>query len=588
MKVLAVALHAGIWVHSFPEDLILRSLAGVGVEVQVLRCKGSLDTACVTLDGLGVRHDAPERERTAACNKCRQRRTLLEIGSSLETIFIDDLVDRSAESEISEYVNSLTKETWHEVHFRALPVARLTAYELFLGLKLNSLSIPEEAWEQFKRNVVSSCRVLVAASRVMDASLPDAVIVYNGLYSVNNVVCREASRRGTRTWAMHAGTNLRHRFERMFVYSADTIPTFSYESEAWQRVQREPLTKQKVDLAVDHYLEVLKAVNRFAYSSPIGGHGPDAVRNALGIEASRKVLVATLSSQDEMLAASIAGLKPPKGLPTIFPSIFEWVDWLISFVSGRSDLHLVIRVHPREFPNKREAVVSQNASRLKEKLNSLPQNVTVNWPDDGISLYDLAQIMNVCANFTSSAGIEMMMLGIPAVLPSNEFMAAYDPRISYLGLTEDDFEAKLNRAVSDGWSVENIRSAMRWWGFLFGNVGIDISDGFTYPSAGYSVAASHGKRSLKSELLNLAARHAPPVLEVKHALRRRQLASTGLLVDALERGDRYVVSYPATDSEQSEDEAVAHGIARVVASLREKWDPDVRLLEWLTERIQDR
>lgn len=585
MKILAVALHAGIWVHSFPEDLILRSLADSGAEVQVLRCNGALETNCVTLNGLGVSHDASQRARDSACRKCRQRKVLLEIASPLKTLVLDEFVGDDAESEILAYVNGLTNDTWTDAHFRGLPVARLTAYELFLGLKLNSIHIPDGSWAQYKRNVVSSCRALVAASNVMDSSLPDAVVTYNGLYSVNNVVCREAARRGVKTWAMHAGANMSHRFERMFVYRADTVPMFSYESDAWSAAQHDPLTKEKVDLVVDHYLEVLRAVNRFAYSSPIGGHGPDAVRKLLGIEPSRRVLVATLSSQDEMLAAELAGLRPPEGFPTVFPSVFEWVDWLIDFVEGRNELHLVVRVHPREFPNKREVVMSQNAQRLKEKLENLPSNVTVNWPDDGISLYDLAQIMDVCANFTSSAGIEMMMLGIPVVLPSNGFMAAYDPRISYVGSTEEEYAQAIETALSDGWSIENIRKAMKWWGFLFSNVGIDISDGFVYPSAGYVTATVPGKRSFKNEIVEFAARHAPPMLEIKHILRRRRLAHIGTLVEAMDRGDKYVVSESPSNAHMSEEEAMTHGLSRVVASLRDKWESDVPLLVKLKQSI---
>ena len=85
----------------------------------------------------------------------------------------------------------------------------------------------------------------------------------------------------------------------------------------------------------------------------------------------------------------------------------DWIRALVRYVARREDLCLIIRVHPREFPNKREMVLSEHAKMLQVALSELPDNVKVNWPTDKVSLYDLANITDAFANAWSSAGKEM-------------------------------------------------------------------------------------------------------------------------------------------------------------------------------------
>ena len=56
-------------------------------------------------------------------------------------------------------------------------------------------------------------------------------------------------------------------------------------------------------------------------------------------------------------------------------------------------------------------------------LTGLPGNVRVNWPTDGVSLFDLANVTDVFANGWSSAGKEMAWLGLPVVLYSDDVYA---------------------------------------------------------------------------------------------------------------------------------------------------------------------
>jgi hypothetical protein len=146
-----------------------------------------------------------------------------------------------------------------------------------------------------------------------------------------------------------------------------------------------------------------------------------------------------------MVGARVYYAKP------LFATQLEWIQALISFVESRQDLYLLVRVHPREFTNKREGKHSQHAELLKKSLNDLPKNVAINWPSDGISMYNLAEQTDVFLNAWSSVGKEMSLLGIPVVFYSRE-LAFYPAEINYLGSSLGEYFHEIDLAIKDGWN----------------------------------------------------------------------------------------------------------------------------------------
>lgn len=586
MKILAVGLHSGIWVHAHPEDLILRSLARNGNQIVSLRCTGELEAHCVVVSALGHSSGATDGDRETACRRCNQRRRLLQFRSLFTEYRLSDLLDEQTERAINDYIASLGSDSWLDTSFLGVEIGRIASYEVTLEHKLNSLDLDDALLAQVRDNARSAARVASAVDRLIFEERPDALVVYNALYSANRAACLVAVRHGVPAWAMHAGLNLEHRFSQMYLYPHDTLPGFSYLDPTWDRVKALPASTESMRMAVDHFLQLLKATNRFVYSSAAGTHTAAGVRAALDIAPDAKVVVATLSSEDEMMAARTVGLSPPVVHNPTFDSVHDWLEHLISHVSRKTGAHLVIRVHPREFPNKRETKLSANAQRLKHLFSALPANVTVNWPDDGISLYDLAQVMDVCANYTSSAGVEMMLLGIPAVTPRAPFMAAYDPELSYFVAQRDDYGAQLDRALENGWSIENTRRALRWWAHMLADLPIDISDGFSYPAGGFVPASAPGRRSTRAALIGFAARHAPPVLEIKHVLGRRDLKDAAR-VEAVLRGSHTGRLDNACGANLDEENAgIATALVPIVNELESTWGPEVGPLAGLSAFVR--
>src|SRR5262249_27070023 len=157
----------------------------------------------------------------------------------------------------------------------------------------------------------------------------------------------------------------------------------------------------------------------------------------------------------------------------LFKTQIDWLQFLLSFLAERSDLFLIVRIHPREFPNKREQVQSHHARRLKEALSQLPANVAVNWPSDGISMYDLVDQTDMFLNSWSSVGKEMSLLGIPVVIYSPE-LPFYPQDLNYCGFTVKEYVHAIEQALDDGWSFERSRRAYRWSALEFHHAPIYI------------------------------------------------------------------------------------------------------------------
>jgi len=593
LKILANSLHAGIWSHSFPEELVLRSLAEEGHDVTAIRCAGELEKQCVTISGMGLKSTDSARLTEAACRKCRQRRKLLEFRSSVRSVSLGECLSKEDMGTVDESLRELTPSNWYLHEFLGHNVARATAYEFTLEHKLNSHKISDYLWPVFVSRVRSASLSLCAAVRMMNSLNPDLVISYNSLYSVNNVMNLEAQRRGIRTWAMHSGHSLVDRYERLCVYDSKTIPSFSYATIEWSQHLAAPLDYEDSAIAASHFLGLLSGSSRFTYSEGLGHRSVDSIQTRLKIPAGRKVLLATLTSGDEIFAAELAGLKPPTNETSLFNSAFEWLEWLIKEMPRFPECHLVIRVHPREMPNKRDGTQSENVLVLRKLLADLPPSISVNWPDDKVSLYELAQFTDVCVNFTSSAGIEMMMLGIPTVIPHNAFMAAYAPEISLRGRTHDELSSQIRLALERGWSVENTRLAMKWWGFLFRRVGIDISDRFKYPSNGYTPANSATSKQLASKLLFWFAISGPPIVELKHLIGAGKLRHIQTVTEAFEYNKSYAISdttgtnVSASQAQFTDREVIKVELSRIFNVLSQSWDPTSHVLRSISQFLDE-
>jgi len=276
-------------------------------------------------------------------------------------------------------------------------VGRIAAYELILERKLASIDRVILYWDDYQQRLRSTLLSYFAAKNLIKAQQIEAVVAYNGLYSVNRVVLLYANSIGIQAWAIAAGSHQENKFSKISLYRFDSLPVHAMKSKEWEKARHIPLAAEQVASVKRHFLQLQKAKSNFVYSTPKRGVHPDELCAKLNIPKNKKIILVTMSSPDEFIALEAINFLAPKK-DGIFKSVNDWITFLIQFMESRNDCHLIIRVHPRQFPNKREKIKSENAAILENILSKTFPNVSINWPTDQISLYDLATITDLVLN----------------------------------------------------------------------------------------------------------------------------------------------------------------------------------------------
>ena len=500
------------------------------------------------------------------------------------------MIGSEEKAKIAVHLAEITSSNWTTFELDGAPLGKMAFYDFSLTNKLNTTAIPDHLWASYVSDLNNSLKTYFALKRLMAEHKYNALITYNGMYATNNVAGYVARSFGCKTWSLHAGHHLVDRFGTMYMYESTTLPVLSYKKQEWEEDRSVPVSSDAAAKVTQHVFELIKATNRFVYSSPLGDIDVDALRSTFGVMPNCKLLLATMSSADEIYGAKMAGVLKDGNEAPLFENNYEWIKFLIESVGKRPDLHLIIRVHPREFPNKRETKVTQNSDNLRALLSELPNNVSANWPEQEISLYGLAHIVDIVLNASSSAGIEMSALGLPVVSHRVEHMLAYDPHMHPRVENRDDYMDVVDEVLRRGWSIENMRGAYRWWAFFFTRVAIDISEGFSYPSGGYISASNNPWAKFKNKFLTMLVKYGPSVQERSHLLRRKKLHN-GPLFSAALTGESQVLIAPRnivkTDS-MNEDHILvreARNLLEILRTSSTQNSPLVKNLENFVFRI---
>jgi len=581
MKLLFFSPHAALWVHAFPEALIAQALRQAGHEIVYVTCGGQFSLGCTAMTAHGLSSETPREEREKVCATCKLYTGLLRRHFRLSGSDVALELPIEDREEIGRIMAGVTRDNFQTVEVHGAQVGRAALYEFLLEHKKSALTFTTDSeWRRYLAALENTLYAAFAAKRIIERENPDALVAYNTLYGVNRVVCQVGAAHGKPHYSLHAGFNLAHRLQTLMPSKGDVFDLLCKAVAMWPSLADLPIDATQARLVTDHFLELLTGRSVFAYSAAQSG-GTDNPRKMLGIAGDQKVLCATLSSYDERFAAEAIGArKPVPGL--LFPTQAEWLRALIDYVATRPGLFLIIRVHPREFPNKRESATSDHARQLEEQFRNLPANVAINWPTDNLSLYDLAETTDVFLNAWSSAGKEMAMLGIPVVSYSED-LALYPVDERYLGTDSATYFAAIERALSDGWRFENIRRVYRWYTVEFEHIVIDIADGF-----GMQEHRSLGWTRDKIEKL---LRLIDPYWQQRRDcwLRPRRLASQRLIARFFESGaiSTLELSTPAAASAASEASAIRTEIARILRVMYPQHDArDSRLARWLTRISQ--
>lgn len=373
---------------------------------------------------------------------------------------------------VSLEMGSLTPNNVKDFTFQQIEVGKSAIHDIILKYKQDNLNFcqNDELWKEY-RDLVRGCMLSILwLQRALREIQPKGLIVYNSNYSINRVASLLADRLGLPRFSIHGGASLSHTWDNLMLTRGDVEQYRLACCGNWTaRFSQRILASEEVRKVGSHFDRLLEAKLAHVYSSPAGSS--DCARLFPPIESNRKqkVILLALSSSDERFAIEQSGIREEFNEDAfVFYNQTDLLTFLIENVRRRKDLALIVRVHPRELPNKREGMTSSNSERLRGLLNNLPENIVVNWPDQNISFYDIIHHVDIILTAWSTVLLEASLFGAPIVLPFNP-TRTYDVIAEAHCRTRDEYWNQVLCHLDKEWTLERSIRTFRWyWMAQFG------------------------------------------------------------------------------------------------------------------------
>jgi hypothetical protein len=482
MKILFYSFQHSIHVHSMPESAVAKSLIAAGHEVVYLTCNSIYNDFCVNMAAFGLDLNSPNDKKNNVCKLCKSNRNKLTNLLGVQNYMIEDFVNQKIISKYFDELEIIDDEKLFKFEIDGHPIGKYASYEFVISNKLNTLQNLNKNLSNLYRSQIKNCIISYLCSKQALLEInPNKVICYNNFYSLNRTFVSVCDEVGLPHFNIHAGHNLANRLNTLMLYRSFKSYILLAHSEEWNERKKYQNNSIRIKKVSRHFNELFTAKNVFVYSTPTINRSSGELLNKFDIKNNQKVVLLLLTSGDERYAASLIDVMPNLKYNLLFSNQLELINSLIDYFKNRNEIKVIIRPHPREFPNKRESVYSMQGEQLKSILYNLPDNFKVNWPSDNISLYDLIKIIDICLPTTSTSGLELATLGMPIVTYSPDNIYAYPAEdLTFCAKSKIEYFNKIEYALKKGWGINFSIIAFRWWAFKFVDFDIDLTDIFNY------------------------------------------------------------------------------------------------------------
>jgi len=210
------------------------------------------------------------------------------------------------------------------------------------------------------------------------------------------------------------------------------------------------------------------------FHRPSSPKEPGSLANSLGLDMTRPIIgLLTNVSWD-------AQIHYPANA---FSNMLEWLISTCKYFATRSDLQLLIRVHPAEingFPPSRQPVLTE----LRRNLPDLATNIKVVPPESQMSTYGLMSLCNAVIIYGTKMGVELSSIGLPIIVAGEAWVR--NKGLTFDASSPDEYFSILNRLPFSGpLTVDRRYRARKYAYHFFFRRMIPLS--FIKPKVGYPI-----------------------------------------------------------------------------------------------------
>jgi hypothetical protein len=399
-----------------------------------------------------------------ACLECRK------------TIKVANIKEKFRYSELNKYYTNSDNSIFEECReailsdpinfsYNGFNVGRSAAYELLLEFKKSNLNFIDNQLETLVNFVENSFRTYLAARRYFSFVKPDRVVIFNAQYGVGSSFAWAAAEKGVRVDTITFSGLLSDLNQYIKIWDWSNYRNVNPALLEWQGEKYTPRNLQK--FRIERNTRWIKgAKSPWTYSAPSSDLD---VRKFFRISPEKKIILAVLNSQDEYFAAITSGIFPKSFASTkVFKNQEDWISNLANYLVEFEDVVLIVRPHPREFPNKREKVTAEVTKSWARFFETLPLGVIVDYPHFKVPIEAyFPEVVGITTGW-SSVGIDWQIRGKPCVTYDSA-VPTYPPETHLSGTTREQYFINIEKVIMG--LVDNpdyyTANALSW--YLFSN-----------------------------------------------------------------------------------------------------------------------
>jgi hypothetical protein len=262
-------------------------------------------------------------------------------------------------------------------------IEEVSHYDVMYTLQIENVDESSEIYKmRYKRNM----RAARAAYEWLNSNKPDVVIVPNGTIQEFGVIYEVARFLDIETVTYEFGD------QRQRIWIAQNAKVMQQETQdMWEAYKDIPLTRTEK--------KKIRELFEARRKASVWKNFVEIARNKLGLDERPVVLLAT----------NVLGDSLTLGREKFTQSMEEWLERTLQYFTGKSEVQLVIRVHPGEMLIHGQSMLDV----INRVLPSLPEHIHVIGPEEKVNTYDLIAAANLGLVYTTTVGLEMAMSGVP-------------------------------------------------------------------------------------------------------------------------------------------------------------------------------
>ncbi len=389
------------------EGTIARACQVRGATVEYLLCDGLLPECDMHWDSFLYQRPRP----LDICEQCQAgtKAQIAEVG--LPHRWLGEFITKAEKEEAFAWAQGLSPAEISKATYLNYPIGDWVQSSIFSYFRQYPADLSNwRVVNAYRGFLLSGALVAVGISRYLDAHSVDCALLFNGRQSITRVAFEILRKAGVRVLTHEMPF---YQIGHIMVKPNARCWSIQPFTDFWKVWGRVPLTRVALDRTLKWLIDRRygRNLNWYAYNPSVTSDG--TLRKRLNLTEGKKLLVLFTSSTEET-----AGDWELEGA---YESQSVWVQDVLEWIKDRSDVELVIRVHPHLAGKTGLGRAFDEFSFYESMKISNPRNTCIVMPDEPLNSYALMDEADVGLTFGSSTGIEMAMLGKPVVLAARNF-----------------------------------------------------------------------------------------------------------------------------------------------------------------------